>query len=141
MQLAPILTRISEQMPDLRQVTAAATLPLAIEAIKTFPAACVFMPRGEAAKNTAVNAINQSVADNFFVILAVKNVRDMHGAAAAAEIDEMRPRLSAALLGWPVASGYNPIEYAGYQMLHYKEGLMLWADHFKTGHYARAPFR
>ncbi len=138
MQLAPVIARIADKMPGLRQVTVAASLPLAIAALKTFPAACVFMPRGKAGANSLVNAVNQSVEDSFVVILAARNVQDMHGMAAAAELDALKPALIAGLLGWTFDVTYAPIEYAGYQLLHYQDGLMLWSEHFSTQHYVRA---
>lgn len=139
MQLAPIMTRVDTRMPTLKQVTAAGTVPLAIEALKTYPSACIVMPRGNAGSNTLTNAVNQQVTDLFAVILAVKNVADMHGKAAAAEMDVLRPQLIAALLGWtPNAAVYVPLEYVGYQLVAYQNGLLFFSDHFKTQHYERA---
>lgn len=139
MQLAPLMARVDTQMPTLKQVTAAASVPMAIEALKTYPSACIVMPRGTAGQNTLTNAVNQQVADVFAVILAVKNVADMHGKAAAAEMDALRPQLIAALLGWtPDAVVYAPLEYAGYQLVAYQNGLLFFSDHFKTQHYERA---
>lgn len=138
MQLAPVIARIAAQMPLLKQVTAAAGVPLAIAALKTYPAACVVMPRGVAGKNSLINAVNQRVEDSFAVILAVKNVRDMQGVAASAEMDALRPLLTAALLGWTFGGDYEPIEYAGYQMIAYQDGLLFWSEHFLTRHTERA---
>ncbi len=138
MQLALVIARIDTQMPTLKQVTAAASVPLAIAALKTYPSACVVMPRGNAGKNSLTNALSQRVEDSFAVILAVKNVQDMQGKAAAAEMDTLRLGLNAALLGWTFDAAYEPIEYAGYQLIAYQDGLLFWADHFLTRHYERA---
>lgn len=138
MQLAPILDRIDTQMPALRQVIAAATVPLAISTLKIYPSACVVMPRGTAAENGAVNIIRQQVKDSFAVILAVRNVQDMSGAAAAAEMDELTPLLRKALLGWATDASYSPIEYVGYQLIAHQDGLMFWSEHFKSSHFVKA---
>lgn len=138
MQLAPILERISDKMPDLRQVTAAGSVPLAVAALKAYPSACLLMPRGKADKNSLINAIDHNVNDEFAVLLAVRNVKDMHGLAASADMDALRPRLSEALLNWSPAAGYDPIEYVGHQLLHHQDGIMLWAEHFLTRHHVRA---
>lgn len=138
MQLAPLIEQIVSQMPMLRQVTASASVPLAMESLKTYPSACIVMPRGTAVKNTAINAINQRVNDSFAVILAVRNISDMHGAAASAEMDTLTPQLRAALIGWVFNEKYAPIEYAGYQLVAYHDGLMFWAEHFSSTHFVRA---
>lgn len=138
MQLAPLIARIDVRMPTLTHITAASSVPLAIAALKTYPSACVVMPRGNAGKNSLVNAVNQHVDDSFAVILAVKNVRDMQGVAAAAEMDTLRPLLSAALLGWTFDAAYEPIEYVGYQLVAYQDGLLFWSDHFLTRHFVRS---
>jgi hypothetical protein len=138
MQLAPVMERIAVQMPDLRQVTAAASVPLAVASIKAYPAACLLMPRGQADKNQLVNAISQNVEDTFAVILAVRNVRDSYGLAASEDMDALRPTLQKTLLGWTFDAAYDPIEYVGYQLLHCQDGLLLWADHFLTRHHVRA---
>lgn len=139
MQLASIMARVDSQMPTLKQVTAAATVPLAITALKTYPSACIVMPRGNAGKNSLVNAVHQQVDDSFAVILAVKNVQDMHGKAAAAEMDALRPQLIQGLLGWTWdAASYSLIEYVGYQLVACQDGLLFFSDHFKTQHYERA---
>ncbi len=141
MQLAPLLDRIGTQMPELRQVIAAATVPLAISTLKIYPSACVVMPRGTAGKNEAVNVIRQHVDDSFAVVLAVRNVQDMSGAAAAADMDELTPALRTALLGWTPAAGYSPIEYVGYQLIAHQDGLMIWSEHFKSWHFVNARSR
>lgn len=138
MEIAPVIARIAARMPTLRQVTAAGSVPLAVAALKAYPAACLLMPRGQADKNSLVNAIDHNVEDTFAVILAVRNVTDMRGLAAAADMDALRPDLIAALLNWTPAAGYDPVEYVGYQLLHYQDGIMLWADHFLTRHHVRA---
>jgi hypothetical protein len=138
MQLAALMTRIDAQIPALKQVTAAASVPLAIEALKTYPSACVVMPRGNAKENTLVNAVSQRVVDSFAVILAVKNVKDMQGLAAMTDMDALRPLLNAALLGWSSDAEYDPIEYVGYQLVANQDGLLFWSDHFLTRHTVRA---
>ncbi|MDI1278070.1 hypothetical protein [Methylobacter sp.] len=137
MQLASTLSRIDTQLPELKQVTAAPTLELAIASLKTYPSACILMPRGKAGANTLVNAIDQPVDDLFGVLLAVKNVKDMHGVAASADMDILRPKLIAALLNWSPATDYEAITYAGHQMLYCKDGILIWADHFVTRHRVR----
>lgn len=137
MLLAPLIERIGDQVPQLRQVIAAASAPLAIAALKTYPSACVVMPRGAAGKNTIIGAINQQVNDSFAVILAVRNVKDMQGVAAFDEMDALRLLSNTALLGWQFDTGYDPIEYAGYQLVAYQDGLLFWADHFVTRHFQR----
>lgn len=138
MQLAPIITRITTQMPTLRQVTAAGSVPLAVAALKTYPSACLLMPRGMAGKNTRINAIDHNVEDQFSVLLAVRNVADISGLAATEDMDALRPLLITALLNWVPATDYDPLEYAGHQLIHYQDGLLLWADHFATRHHVRS---
>jgi hypothetical protein len=138
MQLSPIITRIKLQLPTLRQVTAASSVPMAVNALKTFPSACILQPRGGAGPNLLINAIDQQVTDSFSVILAVHNVKDMFGLAAAEDIDALRPTLITALLNWSPATGYDPVEYSGHQLVHFQDGIMLYADHFVTRHHVRA---
>jgi hypothetical protein len=138
MQLAPVIARIKLQLPTLRQVTAASSVSMAVNALKTFPSACILQPRGVAKPNTLINAVDHQVDDSFSVILAVLNVKDMFGMAAAEDIDALRPTLIAALLNWTPATGYDPVEYAGHQLVHFQDGIMLYADHFVTRHHVRA---
>ena len=138
MQLAPIIARLTTEIQELNQVTAAGSVPLAVAAVKTFPSACLLMPRGMAGKNTRINAIDHRIEDQFSVIVAVRNVRDMAGLAAAEDIDALRPLVIDALLNWVPATDYDPIEYTGHQLIHYQDGIMLWADHFITRHHVRS---
>ncbi|MDP3876014.1 MAG: hypothetical protein Q8Q50_03445 [Methylobacter sp.] len=138
MQLAPVIARIDAQLPTLKLVTAAATVPLAITALKVYPSACVVMPRGSASGNNLLNGVSQQVKDEFLVVLACRNVTDMRGLAAMAEMDALRPLLNAALLNWVPAAAYDPIEYAGYQMVASQDGLLFWADHFTSRHFVRS---
>lgn len=138
MQLAALVARIESKMPVLKDVTVAPNAQTAVEALIVYPSACIILPRGNAGANSLTGAVQQNVDDTFGVLLAVHNVTDMHGQAAAAEMDVLRPLLVSALLGWTFDPAYAPIEYAGYQLLAYKDGLLLMSEHFKTQHQVRA---
>jgi hypothetical protein len=138
MLLAPIVSRLQTQVTALRHVGAAATLEQAIADMKMWPCAYLLAPREQADGNELINAVSQRVADRFGVLLAVRNVSDAAGDAAYAELDGLRPSIKASLLNWVPATGHDPIEYTGGQLLYAANGLLVWGDEFTTVHYLRA---
>ena len=138
MQLAPLIQRIATQIPTLRVVSAAASLEQAIGDLKNqFPVAYLLAPGERANPNDTIGLISNRVEVSIPVLLGVRQVADMRGDQAFADMDTLRPSLKAALMNWEPATGYDPIEYAGGRLMYYQDGLLLWADEFKTAYYAR----
>lgn len=132
MQLAPIVSRITAQVPALQKVAVAASIEAIVASLTAYPCAYLLAPRDKASENTKANALSQLVGTRFSIALVCQNLSDMRGEAALAEMDALRPQVWAALLNWVPGTGYRPVELTGGALLHAADGLVVWADEFFT---------
>ena len=98
----------AQSMPPLAMVEAAASVAAALDRPpEATPAAYVLWQDDDPAANRLANAVRQTVDSNWAVMVAMRNVSDGRGAAAAADLDDVKTAVRTALLGWqaPSASG------------------------------------
>ena len=80
------------------------------------PAAYVIATGDDAGENQIQNGTLQTITDRFDVVVALRPDDD-RGQAATADLHMIRQDLLRALVGWPPADDYEPIEYEGCDLL------------------------
>ncbi len=132
LDLANIVTRLSTEVPALSRVAGIAALESLQSALTALPAAYL-MPGAERPDGAEEpNVARQVIRERLTVVLAVRNVADARGEAAA---DDLRPLVNAvrqALVGWRPESGKTPLIFEGADPVGYDDQLLLWAEHFST---------
>ncbi len=138
MKLAPIVERLTLELPQLRKVGGAPDIPGAELAFKQAPAAFV-LPLAETAEPNELEsgALSQFVLVRFGVLWAVANLRDPSGEAAQTDLESLRVAGQAALLGWQPDETMEPCEFAAGQLLQVSDRVLWWQDMFVTGFYLR----
>jgi len=137
MQLTPILDRLNTHVTALRQTGGAADLAAARDDLRIAPAAYVIPLRETPGRNELGEAIWQRVTVRLGLVLAVRNVRDARGEAAAEDLEALRQSVRAALLGWAPAMGHDPLEYGGGRLLALTNAILWWQDDFTTAFYMK----
>jgi len=106
---AEIVARLRDRaMPPLAMVEAAASAAAATDRPPAAtPAAIVLWQEDDPSANHLANAVRQTVESRWAVMIAMRNVSDGRGGAAAADLDAVKAAVRSALLGWkaPSASG------------------------------------
>lgn len=111
--------------------TAAASRPAALPA-------CYVMPLDEDPRPSEVDGfVLQEVRASVGVALAVANVSDAKGRAAAVGLESLRQAVMAGLLGWVPGDGCLPFEFGGGSLLGFRAGVLWWQDIFVTQFYIR----
>ncbi|MEQ8346155.1 MAG: hypothetical protein RIB84_00660 [Sneathiellaceae bacterium] len=110
-----IVARLRDQaMPPLAMVEAAASPEAAADRPPdATPAAIVLWQDDEPSPNRLANAVRQTVESNWAVMVAMRNVADGRGAAAASDLDTVKAAVRAALLGWQAPSASAVFVYLG----------------------------
>ena len=123
---------------DFKKVAGAASFVAAQEDLKNPPVAYV-MPLGDVAMPNALigYSVEQRVNERFAVILAIRNLRDVRGDAVNADLELLRGKVIASLLGFVPAVGYNPICYGGGRILQLDVSTLWWQLEFTTAYYER----
>ena len=138
MLLLPVVDQIkaiaTDGVPEFRKVAGAANFAVARDDLKSPPAAYVIPLRDSAGANQlAGGAILQPVREQFGVVLAVSNLRDVKGEAAQAEFERLRRLVITSLLGFVPDADYDPIEYGGGNILMMDAAVLWWQLTFTTG--------
>ena len=142
MLLAPIIALLAaietDGKAEFRKVASAANFAAARDDLKNPPAAYV-LPLSDAAGANQLGggAILQPVREQFGVVLAVSNLRDATGVAAQAELERLRRLVIDALLGSVPGTDYDPVEYAGGNLLMMDAAVLWWQLKFTTGYMER----
>ncbi|VWC26314.1 hypothetical protein BPS26883_06148 [Burkholderia pseudomultivorans] len=76
------------------------------------PAAFVVATGDDPEPNALQNGTRQEIADEFDIVVALRQGNE-RGQAAADELHDVRAALLRALVGWVPDEGYEPIEYTG----------------------------
>lgn len=140
MLLAPIIAALAAiktaGKAEFRKVAAAANFAAARDDMKNPPAAYVLPLSDTASANQlACGASLQQVREQFGVVLAVSNLRDATGMAAQVELERLRRLVIDALLGSVPGAGYEPVEYAGGNLLMMDTAVLWWQLKFTTGYF------
>jgi len=131
MDVSPIVTRLQAQLTGFVSIGASADADAAIDNAPATPAAYVVPLTETPDAPDLVGVHHQRLAQAFAVVLVVSNLRDVTGAAAAAELAAKRTALKAALLGWvPDASNAEAVAFAGGALLQFRDQRLWWRDVF-----------
>ena len=119
MKLEPVVAAIRTRCPSFgSRVAGAAQFKLLPEnSALAVPCAFVIPLDDSPQESRALNTLRQTLADSFAVVIAISNVADERGQAAAHSVDSMRTELWAALLGWRPDDRYDGINYEGGSLL------------------------
>lgn len=103
------------------------------------PAAFV-LPAAESAETSPFmdQVVQQNVASEFAVLIAVRNLADDEGAAAVESLEPVRVVIRNALLGWQPATDYNGCEYRAGELVAFDNGVLWWQDRYTTGYVIRS---
>ena len=96
------------------------------------PAAFVIPLADSAGRNLLIGVVRQKVTSRFGVAIALGNVRDSRGEAAAEDIEAARDAVIAALLGWPPMPGYEACTYAQGRAFDVRDQVFWWLSEFNT---------
>ncbi len=132
MKISPLIQQLRTWCPTFRKNVAGG---LEFEVMRdsvqlTMPSAWVVMTDDDPGENTSDNVIRQSIVDGFDVVVAVKTT-DERGQAAADPLHDIRAELLRALVGWEPMPGYEPIQYAGGQLLLINRDRVLYRFRFE----------
>ena len=138
MLLQPIADQLIAVVKDLRKVAGAANFAAAREDLKNPPAAYVIPLAGNAKPSGLMGlSVEQYVAEQFGVVLAVDNKRDVRGDAVNAALEPLRNAVIQALLGFQPATDYDPVQLGGENLLDLDVTTLWWQIRFNTGYYER----
>ena len=140
LDLAQVVARLQAQVAALKKVGTAVDLGSAQEDLKNKLPACYVVPFAEVALGNALeNAVSQQVNEDFSVVYAISNLRDVRGEAASADLRPIRGSVQTALLGWTYdANAYDPFIFVRGRLLALTNPVLWWIDTYRTVRYARA---
>lgn len=115
MELLPIIEHMRDYAPFFaRRVGGAAQFKLISETTAlVMPCAYVIPLEDSPQAPTSENAVRQTLAEGFAVVVCLNNAVDERGQAAAASVHEARRAVWKALLGWRPTQEHNGIYYDG----------------------------
>lgn len=130
-----IIARLKAQVPALHYVGRAVDLTAAQKEMKPamFPAAFV-LPLSETggAPRYMTGVVAQKRTAGFSVVLVVRNLRDLSGAAASSDIEALRQLTDAALFGWVPDATHNAMIYNKGAMICLLQEELWWQDEYST---------
>lgn len=132
-----VIARLSAQVSALKTVAGTAEFAGAETAPKQLPACYVIPLVEKASGNDLETGVEQHVVVRFGVAIAIRNVKDARGQAGQAALKTVRDAISAALLGWEPATGYDPVLFGSGQLIKLGNSVLWWQDEFVTGYYRR----
>lgn len=139
--IAAVIDRL-RTLAELRSVDSAAEYA-ALEAPPAparCPAAYVVELADQAGGNgLAAGGVRQLLTERLAVVLIVASLRDARGAAAAAELREVRHATRAALVGWAPDAAHDPLLFGGGRLIAAERGYLVWQDEYSTRSVLRGP--
>lgn len=133
MLIAQVIARLQSQCPVLKMVGGASSLERAMAGLPAFPAAFVMPIKETADESPFMDQLTQQrVLTQFVVVLAVRNLADDEGVAAAGTLWEVRERVRDALLGWTPDAAESNIEFVGGELSAFENGFLWWEESYRT---------
>lgn len=130
--IAATIARLAAINNAFKVVEGAAALEAAMRAKPAaLPAAYVIPLRESGSRSPTWSRTRQKVATTFGVVYALANVADHKGAAAQADLETLRGKAFASLLGWS-PSGADPLEFDTGALIALRDGVLWWQDAFRT---------
>ena len=136
--IAEIQTRLDAQVAALKLIAGALDFAVASETEPpATPAAYVMLLGENPSPPPGGDFIQQQIRVHAGVGCPLKNVADVKGAAAQADLKTLRASAQTALLGWsPTAA--EPLERGPGNLLAFKNRVLWWQDEYLTNIYARS---
>lgn len=140
LDLQPTVTRIRDSVPALKLVGGAAEFENATNAAMALPAAFVLPARDRGGSSPFGNQIvEQQIDSEFAVVLAVRNLSDSTGSAAAQQsLKPVRDAVADALINWPPDPDFFGCEFSNGQLTLFENGVIWWTDTYRTSHLIRS---
>lgn len=132
--LQAIIDRLNEVVPEFKgRAAGAAQLVAALAGPVTPPSAFVMLVgEGSSRNEYATGAFAQRVVARFGVVLVVRNVSDVRGAAAVLDLEGLRTAVMGALLNWQPSAAHDPVEHVTGRLDNYDDQTLWWIDEFST---------
>ncbi len=140
LDLSQISARLKSQCNLLRTIGEAADFAAITDEAKNPPAAYVLPLRDEGFDESTQAHAGAMVSVHFGICMAVKNLRDVRGAAGQGNLRAVRLQVLHALFGWtpPTPEGCTRILWSGGRLLSLKGSTLWWQDDFITRFYMEA---
>lgn len=135
----PWIARLKALAPLLKQRVDGAAEFAAVkrDSVPRTPCAWVIPGSETGGSNDLDNAYSQEVVEEFVVVTAIRNVRDGTGEAAHDDLTAVRREQKQALINWQPDEEHAPAEYKGGRLLMFGNGLLYWADRYRTAYEER----
>jgi hypothetical protein len=134
-----IVARIKANVPIVKQVGEAADFQTAVENNPKVTPACFVISLAEQPELPAfADLMQQTVRVAVGVVIVIKNVADVSGAAAKVNLDAVRNQVKDQLFGWVPAPGFDPLSRGASNLLVFKDGYMWWQDVYLTSYFDRS---
>ena len=131
--------RIETTVSGFKLVGGAIDFQAAVESNpKAVPACFVIPMREQPGPSIAADILQQKVTVTIGVILVVRNLGDQIGAAAGADLEQLRRAVREQLYGWTPDPVFDPFERGMGQLLAFRDGHAWWQDLFTTSYYDRS---
>lgn len=131
MKITPVVEQLRRCCPAFARRIAGGIDLDAVKASQQLvrPSAFVVATADAAADNDIDNGVRQVITDSFDV-LVVLDAKDQRGQLAVDVLHDVRAELWRALVGWRPAGEYEPITYAGGELLEIDRALVLYRFSF-----------
>lgn len=135
-----VKARLRAQLGDqLKLVGGAADFQAAAENNPAATPACFVFSLGEKPEPSKfTGALLQHVQTAVSIVLVVRNLSDSNGAAAVADVEELRRKVKGVVYGWAPQEGHDPLERGDSNLLAFKNGHAWWQDIYLTAYYDRS---
>lgn len=135
-----IIDRLKQQVPELRKVGISADLQSAqADTGNLFPRAYVMQVAEQGGANGGMtNAVIQERIQRFAIVLAARNVRDLRGESASADMTTLRDKVDTALFGWQPTPAHGPSMFSSGRLVALLDGQLWWQDEYTTATQRRA---
>lgn len=125
--------------PAFRIVAGAVELAAIAQQPAATPAAYVMIEQEAAGDNDYFGGVvRQRVEADLAVVVVASNVADKAGAALAADLETLKARVRAALLGWTPPSGGDVVTYVGAEVGRARAGYAVAQLTFSAPYYVEA---
>lgn len=129
-----LIARLQAAVPDLKLIEGAAGFQRASESNPpATPAAYVFIVDEAGDGDATVDLpLIERERITISVVLVVRNVGDRHGAAAAQDMETLRPAVTLALRGFTPAPEHAPLSRRQSALAAFRDGHMWWQMTWET---------
>ena len=140
MKLAPIITQLKAQVSSLQnRVGGGADVGEARNMARALPAAAV-IPLTESGSDNqfATGMVSQRLTWQFGIVLAVKNVSDQTGGAAADDLETLRDSVKLAIVGWKHPDADRAAIFVRGNLISFDNATLWWLDRYQIqSHYRK----